>query len=207
MPTTPQDEPPEKPKTPDIEWDDGNPDDHIDANPELYTPKAISERIAQMRASQPRPPFCTLTTHSSQLRPTARLKSDVGHEEMERIFDTFREASQEAARICRDRETGASLKRRDDRWVVVFDSSISHEGSPPAGPDPLVLENDFLLTELQRMQDAFASLERANKDLRSRISVLELEHALVKPLLVRDTPSPFVKCILDRTPRENVETI
>lgn len=126
---------------------------------------------------------------------------------MERIFDTFREASQEAARICREHGIGASLERRESQWVVVFDQELITEAPPPIEPDPLALENDLLRTELRQAKYDCSRLERQNKDLCSRISLLEQEHALVKPLLVRDAPSPFTLSVLDKTPKENVETI
>jgi len=131
---------------------------------------------------------------------------------MERIFDTFREASQEAARICREQGIGASLESRDNRWAVVFDRplpdpSLPNEALPPAISDPVALENDFLRAQLGQVRHEFASLKATNKDLRSRITLVEQERDLVKPLLVRDAPSPFTRTVLDKLPKANLETI
>ena len=126
---------------------------------------------------------------------------------MERIFDTFREASQEAEMICRKHATKASLERRGSRFAVVFDHSLPDGALPLAEPDPLALENDLLRANLSQIQHDFASLTDTHKRLQSRIALFEQEHALVKPLLVRDTPSPFAQTVLNKMPKENVDTI
>ena len=125
---------------------------------------------------------------------------------MERIFSTFREASQEASRLCREHGSTASLERRGDSWAVVFDGTVPNTIEAPA-PDPLLLEIQDLREQLAQYRRectfANAKIERLGKTIDS----LEKEHLLVQPLLSKGVEARFSSDVLDKMTQENAQML
>jgi|26BtaG_2_1085354.scaffolds.fasta_scaffold02814_6 hypothetical protein len=121
---------------------------------------------------------------------------------MERIFSTFREASQEASRLCQEHGTTASLERRGGSWAVVFDGTVPNGVEAPE-PNPLLLEIQDLRDQLAnyRRECKFANTEV--KRLSKAIDSLEKEHLLIQPLLSKGVEACFSSDVLDRMTQEN----
>ena len=121
---------------------------------------------------------------------------------MERIFSTFREASQEASRLCQEHGTSASLERRGDSWAVIFDGSVSG-GTEVPEPDPLLLEIQDLREQLVQSRRECISSSAKIKALSKVIDSYEKEHQLVHPLISQITELRFSSDVLEKMTREN----
>lgn len=121
---------------------------------------------------------------------------------MERIFGTFREASQEASRLCQQHGISASLERRGDSWAVTFDGSVRGGAAVPE-PDPLLLEIQDLREQLAQSRSECRSLSARIETLSKVIDCYEREHLLVRPLLTQSITLRFASDVLEKMTQEN----
>lgn len=121
---------------------------------------------------------------------------------MEHIFRTFRDASQAASRLCQEHGTTASVERRGDSWVVVFDGRVPNGMEAPE-PDPLLFEIQDLREQMAHYRrDCEFANAKAGRLSRTNDS-LEKEHLLLKPLLFNGVETHFSSEVLDKMTQEN----
>lgn len=146
---------------------------------------------------------------------------------MERIFSTFRLASQEASRLCKEHGANASLERKGDSWAVIFDGPVPSEVS---GPDPAehLQEINELREALDDLRSHAHDVERQHRaevfSLENQLNVLqreceslhkkiegknkiifshEKEFNLLKPFLPKEEKPYFSTEILKKMSKEN----
>ena len=125
---------------------------------------------------------------------------------MERTFSSFREASQEAARICRDHSTGASLERRGDLWAVLFDGPVP-DVELSQEPDPRAAEIANLENELRTASREVANREHQISQLNLLLEDRAKELALIRPLVEKGIDADFDEKILIKMNHEEHELI